>query len=69
MQGTYLVVQAATKMMVERKVSNGSIINMSSILAKVKALIIIACSALLLPYQDNIIAASIYTRFSFTDRR
>lgn len=35
MQGTYLVMQAATKMMVERKVSNGSIINMSSILAKV----------------------------------
>ena len=35
MQGTYLVMQAATKMMVERKVSNGSVINMSSILAKV----------------------------------
>ena len=36
MQGTYLVMQAATKMMVERKISSGSIINMSSILAKVK---------------------------------
>ena len=30
------MVQAATKMMVEKKVVKGSIINMSSILAKVK---------------------------------
>jgi NAD(P)-dependent dehydrogenase (short-subunit alcohol dehydrogenase family) len=31
--------QASTKMMVERRVSNGSIINISSIVAKVKAYI------------------------------
>ena len=34
-QGTYLVVQAAAKKMVERKISKGSIINISSIEAKV----------------------------------
>ena len=34
-QGTYLVVQAAAKLMVDKKTSNGSIINISSVEAKV----------------------------------
>ena len=34
-QGTYLIVQAASKLMVDKKTSNGSIINISSIEAKV----------------------------------